>query len=59
MASEAAMDAWIEKLKKCVCLTEHELKQLCDRVGGAHARRVPSCGAARRGAARRNANSAH
>eukprot|EP01006_Ploeotia_vitrea_P049357 TRINITY_DN67333_c7_g1_i1.p1 TRINITY_DN67333_c7_g1~~TRINITY_DN67333_c7_g1_i1.p1 ORF type:complete len:321 (+),score=135.46 TRINITY_DN67333_c7_g1_i1:45-965(+) len=30
--SVADQDRWIEKLKKCHCLTESELKQLCDKV---------------------------
>ena len=32
MASEASIDGWIEKLQKCKCLSETELKLLCDKV---------------------------
>lgn len=31
-ASTADMDGWLAKLKKCECLSEAELKVLCDRV---------------------------
>ena len=32
MASDHDIESWIEKLKRCQCLSERELKILCNKV---------------------------